>query len=155
MRTDDLANDLLRLSARMSQWANRHADPGLPWAQVRTLAHVERLGPARVTTLAAADDTSQPTMTTQVQRLEADGLVARTPDPEDGRAHLVALTAAGAATLEHARRVRAAAIQPLLEGLEDGPQRLTAAVGLLSDLVAAVESDRELSARAAGRAPVG
>ena len=92
--TDDLADDLLRAAARLSRWANRHADLGLPWAQARVLALVDELGPARITALAAADDSSQPTMTTQVQRLEADGLVTRIPDPADGRGKLVTLTPA-------------------------------------------------------------
>ncbi|MBR7744674.1 winged helix-turn-helix transcriptional regulator [Phycicoccus sp. BSK3Z-2] len=142
MTTEDLANDLLRLSARVSQWASRHADPGMPWAQVRVLSHVERLGPARVTTLAAADDTTQPTTTAQVQRLEADGLVERTPDPDDGRAHRVALTAAGREALARARRERAAAVLPLLDGLDGGPERVADAVDLLEELVAAIEADR-------------
>ena len=149
MTTDDLANDLLRLSSRLAQWANRHADPGMPWAQVRVLSHVERLGPSRVTTLAAADDTTQPTMTAMVQRLEADGLVERTADPEDGRAHRVALTPAGAETLARARRVRAGAIRPLVDTLDDGPARVADAVALLEDLVTAIEADREPAATAA------
>ena len=95
--TDALADELLRSAARLSRWASRHADLGMPYAQARVLALVDDLGPARVTTLAAADDCSQPSMTAQVHRLEADGLVARTPDPADARATLIGLTADGAA----------------------------------------------------------
>src|SRR6476661_478160 len=69
--TDALADELLRSAARLSRWASRHADLGMPYAQARVLALVDDLGPARVTALAAADDCSQPSMTAQVHRLEA------------------------------------------------------------------------------------
>ncbi|HMM96454.1 MAG: winged helix-turn-helix transcriptional regulator [Micrococcales bacterium] len=138
MQTDDLANALLRSAAGLSRWASRHADLEIPWAQARVLSLLEELGPARVTTLAAADDTSQPTMTTQVQRLEAEGWATRTTDPVDGRASLVSLTAAGHEALAGARRARAAALRPVLEGLD--PERLRAATSLLSELVEATRS---------------
>ena len=146
--TDDLADDLLRAAARLSRWASRHADLGLPWAQARVLALVDELGPARITTLAAADDTSQPTMTTQVQRLEADGLVTRTPDPADGRASLVSLSPAGLAALTAARRARASALEPVLEGSGIDPARLRAAVDLLTGLADAAPRDDAVPASA-------
>ncbi|NHA68974.1 MarR family winged helix-turn-helix transcriptional regulator [Phycicoccus flavus] len=140
MSTDDLADDLLRSAARLSRWASRHADLGLPWAQTRVLALVDELGPTRVTVLAAADDTSQPTMTAQVQRLEADGYVTRTADPADGRAILVALSPAGTRALVDARRARARALEPVLAGSGVDPARLRAAVDLLSGLVDATRA---------------
>ncbi|PKW27654.1 MarR family winged helix-turn-helix transcriptional regulator [Phycicoccus duodecadis] len=140
MTTDDLADDLLRSAARISRWASRHAGLELPWAQTRVLSLVEELGPARVTALAAADDTSQPTMTTQVQRLEAEGYVSRVPDPDDGRAGLVSLTAAGARALGEARRARARALEPVMAGLGADPARLRDAVALLAELVEATRA---------------
>ena len=140
MRTDDLADDLLRLAARLSRWASRSADLGMPWAQARVLSLVEELGPARVTTLAAADDTSQPTMTSQVQRLVADGLVARTPDPDDARAWLVSLTDEGTRALASARRARGRALAPLLDRVDPSPEAMATAVALLADLVEATRT---------------
>lgn len=142
MSTDDLADDLLRAAARLSRWATRHSDLELPWAQARVLSLVEELGPARITALAAIDDTSQPTMTAQVQRLEARDWIARTPDPDDARAHLVALTDAGRDVLAQARAARAAALAPVLDRLAADPERLRAATSLLADLV---EATREAS----------
>ena len=135
MTTDDLAEDLLRSAARLSRWANRHADLDPPAAQARVLSLIEELGPARVTTLAAADDTSQPTMTTQVQRLEAEGWVTRATDPADGRASLVTLTAAGVEALAGVRRARARTLGPVIEGLGADPEQVRAAVALLVVLV--------------------
>ncbi|MGG5257714.1 MarR family winged helix-turn-helix transcriptional regulator [Phycicoccus avicenniae] len=143
MRTDDLADDLLRSAARLSRWASRHAALELPWAQARVLSLVEELAPARITALAAADDTSQPTMTTQVQRLEAEGLVTRTPDPADGRASLVSLTAAGTEALAAARRARASTLEPVLAGLDADPEQVRTAVDLLVRLVEATRTTAE------------
>jgi DNA-binding MarR family transcriptional regulator len=133
--TDALADDLLRSAARLSRWASRHADLGMPFAQARVLALVEDLGPARVTTLAAADDCSQPSMTAQVHRLEADGLVTRAPDPADARATLVGLTADGAAALARIRRARGTALRPVLDTVAPDEQRLRDAVALLAELL--------------------
>jgi len=133
--SDTLADELLLGAARLSRWASRSADLGMPYAQARVLAVVDDLGPARVTTLAAADDCSQPSMTAQLQRLEALGLVTRVPDPADARASLVALSPDGAAALARLRRARGAALRPLLDAVRPGEQRLADAVALLGELL--------------------
>lgn len=66
------------------------------------LSNLERLGPQRVVDLVAVAGVAQPTMTELVSRLERDGLVARVPDPEDGRAVRVVLTDDG--RVQQARR---------------------------------------------------
>ncbi|AXK34047.1 MarR family transcriptional regulator [Streptomyces armeniacus] len=58
-----------------------------------TLAHGD--GPMRLTELAGTEQISQPGITQLVTRLERDGLVERRPDPDDGRAVRVHITAAG------------------------------------------------------------
>ena len=138
--TDALADELLRSAARLSRWASRHADLGMPYAQARVLALVDDLGPARVTTLAAADDCSQPSMTAQVHRLEADGLVARAPDPADARATLIGLTTDGTAVLARLRRARGAALTPVLDAVHPDPGRLRDAVALLGELLEATQA---------------
>jgi len=145
--TDALADELLRSAARLSRWASRHADLGMPYAQARVLALVDDLGPARVTALAAADDCSQPSMTAQVHHLEADGLVARTPDPGDARATLIGLTADGAAALSRLRRARGAALAPLLDAVHPDPGRLRDAVDLLGELLDATRREPTTSDR--------
>src|SRR6476660_10135947 len=95
-----VANDLLRSAARLSRWASRHASFDVPFAQARLLALLDELGPSRVSVLAAADHSSQPTITTQLQRLEASGWVHRGSDPDDARATLVSLSEDGRAALE-------------------------------------------------------
>ena len=78
---DQSADRLLRASARLSRWATRHASIDIPYAQARLLALMDDLGPMRITALAEHDNTSQPTMTTQVQRLVDQGWARRQPDP--------------------------------------------------------------------------
>lgn len=51
-----------------------------------SLNRVCREGPIRLTTLAAKEGVSQPSMTQLIQRLERAGLVTRLADPDDGRA---------------------------------------------------------------------
>src|SRR4051794_9462407 len=53
---------------------------------------VSREGPLRLTTLAAKEGVSQPSMTQLIQRLERQDLVTRLGDPEDGRATLIGIT---------------------------------------------------------------
>ena len=124
--TNALADDLLRSAARLSRWASRHADLGMPYAQARVLALVDDLGPSRITALAAADDCSQPSMTAHVQRLESDGLVSRTPDPADARATQVELTPGGRSVLDGIRRSRGAALAPVLDTVSPHEGRLEA-----------------------------
>jgi DNA-binding MarR family transcriptional regulator len=78
---------------------------------------LNREGPVRVTTLAAAARIGQPSMTEQVQRLERQGLVTRVDDPGDGRVALVTITDAGRALLDHQRRARHDRVAELLTAL--------------------------------------
>ena len=104
--------------ARLNRLATQRARIPLPFAQARLLSTIEDQGEARISDLAALDHCSQPTMTTQVRRLEDAGLVSRTADPADARAVLIRITPKGARTLTQVRADRGAAIDPYLERLE-------------------------------------
>src|SRR5579859_7746782 len=66
------------------------ANRDLSLTALSALGSLERLGPRRITALAAAEGVSQPSMTQLVQRLELRGLVERGSDPADGRDALAA-----------------------------------------------------------------
>jgi DNA-binding MarR family transcriptional regulator len=68
-------------------------------AQGAVLGRLDRNGPATVSDLAAAERIRPQSMAQTVTDLESDGLVARSPDPTDGRRILVALTDDGRAAL--------------------------------------------------------
>lgn len=64
-------------------------------ASAHPLLFAIHAGPARVTDLAARVHTDVSVVSRQVSQLEARGLIAKVPDPADGRASLVTLTTAG------------------------------------------------------------
>jgi DNA-binding MarR family transcriptional regulator len=141
---DELGNSVLRSAARLTRWASRNASFDVPMAQARLLALIEELGSSRVSALAAADHCSQPTMSTQLQRLEAEGWAERVVDPADARASLISLTPAGRAAIARARQARLEALSPAFHGLDAAALvRLQVAVDALDDLLE----------RASGQAP--
>ena len=134
--THPLGADLLSVVARINRLATQRVRLPLGVAQARLLSTIEDQGPTRISDLAALDHCSQPTMTTQVRRLEDAGLVSRTVDPQDGRAVLIEITAKGVATLRQVRVDRGAAIDPYLERLSDKDrQTLAEAVVVLRRLL--------------------
>lgn len=135
---DDLGTDLLRAAAALTRWASRHASLDLPLAQARLLSLVQELGPVRIGELAAADHCSQPTMSTQVQRLETEGWLQRSVDPDDSRASLISLTSSGQRTLDRAREARRAVVEPILQNLDATDRaRLRDAVDVIERILAA------------------
>lgn len=131
-----LGADLLTVVARLNRYATQRIQMQLPAAQARLLSTIDAQGEARICDLAAVDHCSQPTMTTQVRRLEDAGLVARTVDPGDARAVRIKITAEGMRTLNRVRVDRASAIEPQLAALNAADrQALVDAVTVLRRLL--------------------
>jgi DNA-binding MarR family transcriptional regulator len=132
-----LGADLLAVVARLNRMATQRTRMALSFAQARLLSTIQDQGAARISDLAALDHCSQPTMTTQVRRLEDAGLASRTVDPDDGRAVLIRITPKGVRTVEQVRVDRGAAVDPYLERLETTDrQTLADAVRVLHRLLA-------------------
>jgi hypothetical protein len=128
--------------ARLNRLATQRIRLPLPWAQARLLGTIEDRGQARISDLAALDHCSQPTMTTQVRRLEEAGLVARTPDPDDARAVLIAMTARGSEVLAHVRTDRAAVIDPRIDRLsQQDRDALSRALDVLHRIIDDISAD--------------
>lgn len=135
-RRTDPANDLLRATSRLNRWASRHASFDMPVAQARLLSLIDDLGPTRISTLAEADHSSQPTITAGVQRLEAQGWAGREADPTDARATLVSLTKEGRVALAAARKARAAVLAPVVDALDAGERaRLDEAITVFEEVL--------------------
>jgi DNA-binding MarR family transcriptional regulator len=113
-----LGADLLAVVARLNRYATQRIQMQLPAAQARLLSTIDAHGEARICDLAAMDHCSQPTMTTQVRRLEDAGLVTRTVDPGDARAVRIRITSEGLHTLNQVRADRVKAIEPQLANLK-------------------------------------
>jgi len=98
------------------------------------LAVIERNGPARVTALAEAARVDASVVSRQAAQLEQAGLVERQPDPEDGRAQRLSITAAGREVLEDGRTKLAAIVTERLAGWD--PEELRTFTATLRRLVA-------------------
>lgn len=117
---EQLAAGLGQLSAflRMAGW--REAEPlGLTPTQTACLSQLAARGPSRVTALARLIGVTQATVSDVVAALTRKKLVERRPDPVDGRAARVHLTAAGAAIARQTSRPPSALVRAV-ETLEPG-----------------------------------
>lgn len=107
MRTKSPAQPLaaqLRLAvARTARRLRQEAGGGLTPSQTAALATIQRHGPLTPSELAERERIKRPSATRLIANLESEGLVAKTPDPDDGRSCLVALTAQGTALLGEVR----------------------------------------------------
>jgi DNA-binding MarR family transcriptional regulator len=93
---------IVRTARRLRQEAATEAT-GLTPTSTAALATVERHGPLTPSELAALERVQRPTVTRTLGCLEREGLIERTPDPDDGRSALVGVNAAGR---ERLRRLR-------------------------------------------------
>ncbi|OBF63455.1 MarR family transcriptional regulator [Mycobacterium sp. 852002-50816_SCH5313054-b] len=81
-------------------------DDDLTPSQTAVLTRLWKEGASSASALAGAERVRPQSMATIVAALEQRGLIARTPDPEDGRRQVVSLTAAGRRRAESDRQVR-------------------------------------------------
>ena len=100
---DTLRLALMRLSRRLRNEAQK---AGLSAQDAILLGLVKTRPGIGVSGLADAEQTSRPTMSGHVKRLEAEGLLERGEDVEDGRRCGLTLTPAGVRKLEQIRAQR-------------------------------------------------
>ena len=123
---------------------------GLSMTTAATLSGIERLGPQRLTVLAAREGVTQPAMTQLISRLEESGLVRREASPEDGRVVLVVITDEGRAVLARRRSVRSERMAAIVAQLS--PEHRAALASALPALDALASAPRDDDpARAAAR----
>lgn len=101
------------------------ARAGLTAARFSALASLRLHGSRNIGDLASDERVRPPSMTRLVRDMQRDGLVARSPDPADGRAVRIAPTAAAAALFD---RVRAEKIGLVARFLETLPPDTRAAI---------------------------
>lgn len=99
-----LASDLRVVLGQLMR--RLRAEHRFPLSHGAVLGRLDREGPQSVSDLAVAERVRPQSMAQTVGDLEADGLVVRTPDPDDGRRALVQLTDEGLTTLDADRRRR-------------------------------------------------
>jgi DNA-binding MarR family transcriptional regulator len=111
---------------------------GLSLTAAATLIAVERLGPQRLTALAAREGVTQPAMTQLISRLEDAGLVRRGSHPDDGRVVLITITDEGRATVARRRDARATSLAAILAQLSPDHLAALAAARPALDALASV-----------------
>lgn len=93
---------VVRTARRLRQEAASEAS-GLTPTSTAALSTIERHGPLTPSELAEIERVKRPTITRTLGCLEREGLLDRTPDPDDGRSNLISVNAAGR---ERLRRLR-------------------------------------------------
>ncbi len=138
----------LRLAiVRLARRQRQQSGIGLTLGLQSTLASVDVHGPLGLGDLAAIEQVAPPTMTRMVNRLEEDGLVTRTTDPEDRRCVRVAMTEEGRAQLAESRRRRDAWLAERLADLDPADRdALARAVEPLERLLARSRDDEPAGA---------
>ena len=123
--------ELLLALSRARRWLTRLAGDGpapLGMSGVSALAEIRRSGPMRLGDLAARERVAPPTLSRVVAGLVEQGYVERSPDPDDARAGLVRITAAGEELLSGLHSRRAAELSARLARLS--PEDRTALLGI-------------------------
>jgi DNA-binding MarR family transcriptional regulator len=133
-------SQLVRTGRHVSSRAGAHINGELPSYGWALLVPLEREGDQRCSALAVRAGVDVSVASRQLAVLERSGHVERRPDPDDGRASLLRLTADGAQALAEARTLRSDWALTALSGWDEDDARL------LSDLVDRLVSDLESAA---------
>lgn len=124
-RAADLRRGVTRLSRRLRL---ERPEQGEPLLQLTVLALLRSRGPMSPGDLASAERVQPQSLTRTLTALEAAGLVARRPDPEDGRRSLLTITHDGRRAIRDDVRQRdawlAVAIAEVLSPVEQELLRL-------------------------------
>ena len=110
---------------------------GVDPAQAAILYRLKCHGPARLGDLAEAMRLDASTVSRHVQQLGEQGFIDRDPDPEDGRARIIAISDAGRSALKRTFDQRRAVISDAMTDWSDADRerlrhdiiRLTSALG--------------------------
>lgn len=130
---ESLFVSVVRIARRLRQVADARLTP----SQHSVMMSIRKHGPLTLGELAEHERVAQPTISRVVTRLEADGLVERLSDADDGRLVRVIATAAGAKLLDAARSRKVAWIDDRLVQLTaEERRRILAALPALERLQA-------------------
>jgi DNA-binding MarR family transcriptional regulator len=123
--TTRLASELRMVLGHLTR--RLRAEHRFSLSQGAVLGRLDREGPKSIGDLATAERVRPQSMTQTISDLEAEGLIARRPDPADGRRILVELTDQGREILEADRRKREGWLaQAIAEDLSVAEQRVLA-----------------------------
>ncbi|GAA3349050.1 MarR family transcriptional regulator [Amorphoplanes nipponensis] len=123
MADDDAALGIIETQVAMLMRlgeATRRSSPrphrALDRAAYVILRFLQEAGPQNVSAVANRLNLDGSTVTRQISALHRDGLVERTPDPQDGRGSVVAASARGIAQVDAVGQARRALYDEVLQG---------------------------------------
>jgi DNA-binding MarR family transcriptional regulator len=132
----ELAARLRLVVGRLHRRIRIDGRESIPPLQLSALATVEQHGPLRLSELARREAVTAPTMSRVLTALDEQGLVIRTPDPNDARGVRIVLSDEGAARLAEVRSHRTALVARRLARLDrDQRGALVAALPALEALL--------------------
>jgi DNA-binding MarR family transcriptional regulator len=125
---------------RLRQRVTRAVGAGVDFAAFPMLGRIAMWGPLRPSDLSERMGLDLSTVSRRIADLEREGMVRRTPDPEDRRAHLLEVTRKGRRVVQRLRDARSSLLEEALEGwstediraLAESLERFTAALAELS-----------------------
>ncbi len=131
---DQLAYMIASLNRQLeSELEDRLRPGGVPIEQYRILEVLDASEPAAMGEIAQQSLIEAPTLTKIVDRMVAEGLVYRAPDPHDRRRVLILATPAGKALFKRLRGVSTAQEQRIVDLLEG--EKAAALRSLLKELI--------------------
>ena len=120
--------------ARLNRQLRQQSGDGLSPTLQSALVSIEKQGPLSLGELAAIERVAPATVTKIVGKLVDQGLIERTPDPDDRRVTLVALSAGGAKRLAESRNRRNAFLATRLDQVAIDADRLESVVDVLETI---------------------
>jgi len=121
-----LLNDVARLLRTFADQKARHF--GMTRAQWAVLARLQRSQGLKQSELADMLDLQPITLTRLLDRLSANGLIERRPDPDDRRANRLFLTPAAGPLMEHLNALGEEVMAEVLEDIDAGALEATVEV---------------------------
>lgn len=132
----DTASRLRMSVARMARLLRQQDQSGFGPTLIAALSTISQYGPITLGDLAAREQVAPPTITKVVEKLMANGLVARTADASDRRVVRVAVTRKGAKQLDVYRTRRTEWLAERLRRLTDDEQaKLEAALDVMEKII--------------------
>jgi DNA-binding MarR family transcriptional regulator len=149
---DALMSLMMALGRQMRQ---RHPGDEIDYSAFPILKLLSHQGPMRLSALAGALGLDASTVSRHARQLEDRGLLARTDDPDDGRASRVAVSERGNAALARGFETRRALITSALDGWSDAERETlrTLLHRLVQDLMTPVVPDTPSPARTPQETP--
>ncbi|MGX5358330.1 MarR family winged helix-turn-helix transcriptional regulator [Kocuria sp. KH4] len=152
----ELVRDLLELQRVMKRVTKTDAGQRqLNPTAIALLYYLDSTGPRRATVMASDTGLGPSGLSRQLAGLEEAGLVERTPDPEDGRAALVAITARGREQVRAAVEQDAQRLAARLVGWDEDQARTSR--GAINEITTvfldSLGAERTTSCREARRPP--